>query len=244
MSYKYKLYGAILGDLCGQPYEFPVMQHFPKIKDIDLLNPNSHITDDTIMTLATARSIMYNTNIEHEYKYMGLKYPEAGYGKGFKAWLKTPPGTTNDSYANGCLMRFSPFIYILLSCHLHGKGIESIRCSHAHADSYTACQQLLHLYEPMSKIKIGKYKKPKKFKKFDVSALGTVDFVAQVFMNTQTTEEAIKLAISCGGDTDTNASIVGELCNYKYKDITAKQARYVESKLDPYLLKILKDFNK
>ena len=64
MIKKNKLYGAILGDLAGQPYEFPILTHFPDIKDINLHNPNSVFTDDTLMTLATAKSIMLPRNMK------------------------------------------------------------------------------------------------------------------------------------------------------------------------------------
>jgi ADP-ribosylglycohydrolase len=80
----YKLYGAILGDLAGQPYEFPPMKG--PYNNVDLHNPKAHITDDTIMTLASADHIMYGErdklSISQYYKWWGNMYPEAGYGKG------------------------------------------------------------------------------------------------------------------------------------------------------------------
>lgn len=55
MSYKYKLYGAILGDLAGQPYEFNYKGNF---NEFNIHDKKSNFTDDTIMTLATAKAIL------------------------------------------------------------------------------------------------------------------------------------------------------------------------------------------
>jgi ADP-ribosylglycohydrolase len=78
-----------------------------------------------------------------------------------------------------------------------------------------------------------------------VKAKDTFRFCQSVFIyyNDKNTHDAIKKVVSCGGDTDTNASIVGELLNYHLQDLTREDIRYVESMLDPYLLDILKRFN-
>jgi ADP-ribosylglycohydrolase len=81
------------------------------------------------------------------------------------------------------------------------------------------------------------------FKKFDATAATSIDFVGLLVRKCNNTHEAIETAVKAGGDTDTNASIVGELfANYR-NDITEEDKRYVESKLDPFLLDILKKFN-
>ncbi len=57
-------------------------------------------------------------------------------------------------------------------------------------------------------------------------------------------ENILSYVVGCGGDTDTNASIIAELHNYRNNSITKEMADYVESKLDSYLLEILREFNK
>jgi ADP-ribosylglycohydrolase len=96
----YKLYGAILGDLAGQPYEYPSMKHFPEQDEINIHNPDSKITDDTLMTLAVAKSLLEGTRVEYELKDMGKRYPGKHYGKGFNEWINSEIGTVNDSYGN------------------------------------------------------------------------------------------------------------------------------------------------
>ena len=112
MGVKYKLYGAILGDLTGQPFEFPAMQG--PYTNVKIHNKESHFTDDTLMTLATARAILDNISFEQAYKEMGKLYEGDYYGKGFKDWLYSQDGTFGNSYGNGCLMRISPLMYLFV----------------------------------------------------------------------------------------------------------------------------------
>lgn len=243
MKIKHKLYGAILGDLAGQPYEFPVS--LGPHKNVNIHNPNSKITDDTVMTLASAAAILGAKHIEAWYRQMGIKYPDAGYGKGFKNWLFQEEGFTTNSWGNGCLMRISPFMYTEDPLPLI---MESVMCSHAHEYSILAAIDLYKAY-------LNDYRHDirgvEKFTKFEVRADITIKWVLNAFFNlpmpfkaVKTTQRLIKKVIEYGGDTDTNASIIGELSNFWYNDITDKDVAYVDSKLDPFLLKILKEFNK
>lgn len=244
---KNKLYAAILGDLVGQPYEFPILQHFPKIEEINLHNPDSVFSDDTLMTLATAKAIMDNQTFEEAYKEVGLKYQGDHYGKDFKEWLNSAPLTQGISWGNGCLMRIAPIMY--LSKSFEGKKrmiIESCITSHCNADSILYSLELLNLYRDEPDYNHFIKFKLRPFTKFEVKAVDTFRFCKEAFVYHQhenSTQEAIKDVVSCGGDTDTNASIVGELMNYHKQDLTREDIQYVESKLDPYLLDILKRFN-
>lgn len=230
-----KLYGAILGDIAGKKYEYKLQGDLPLLEEINIHSINSSYSDDTIMTLASARSIMYNTDIEHEYKYWANRYSTYGFGKGFIDWCKTPPGTINDSWANGCLMRISPFIWNKLEYQM----FRSVQTSHNHEDSIDACRELWNVYFSDADI----ISKPKPWKEFEVRAIFTIQFVEQVFYASSSTQEAIKIAISCGGDTDTTASIVGELSNYKRNDLTKEDTEFVEMMLSTELRQILKEFN-
>lgn len=232
MSYKYKLYGAILGDMVGRPYEYNYKGDY---SDLDIHTEKGTFTDDTLMTLASAKSLLDNTDIEIEYKLMGNKYKGDYYGKNFKDWLKTDIGTTLDSWGNGCIMRVSPFMYNKDFTKL----IKSVVNSHSHPISVESVIKLWKAYQGEFPITYP----VEKFKKFEVIADKTVDFCINLYQQTNSTQEAILTAIKCGGDTDTNASIVGELSNFYRKDITQEDVVYVESKLDNYLINILHKFN-
>jgi len=241
-KYKYKLYGAILGDLCGQPHEFPIMKG--PYTNINIHNSESHITDDTIMTLASADFLLDDgtkyKSIEDAYKTFGEKYPGDYYGKNFKEWLKTFHGTVNNSYGNGCLMRISPFMYVENSLPLI---MESVMCSHRHQISIESVIKLYNRYKNGYKDYSYRMSYIAPFKEFQVQADKTVDFCLNLACQIHGTHNSIIKAVECGGDTDTNASICGEIANYFTWDITEADAKYVESKLDPFLLKILKEFN-
>lgn len=234
---KHRLYGAILGDLCGQPHEFKGNEGYGE--PVSLYNPVSHITDDTIMTLATAYALINGVSFDHAYRMFGEKYIGDYYGAGFKKWLESPAGTIGNSWGNGCLMRISPIMYIknkeIRNALLHA----SICTSHLHVDSIKACEELVNMYD-------GKRKKssyPWIFKKFCVDSKTTIKFIWSLCKNCKTTKGAILVAVNCGGDTDTNASIAGELLNYINDDLIEADIRYVESKLDDFLLGVLREFN-
>ena len=237
---KNKLYGAILGDIAGKKYEYKHIGELPTIDKINIHPIDSCYSDDTIMTLASARSIMYDTDIEHEYKFWANRYELYGFGKGFLEWCKTPPGTINNSWANGCLMRVSPFIWEDDFDAMN----RSIDTSHNHEDSYEACKMLYNQYTHNIHKTKSLFDVPKPWKEFEVRAFPTMEFVNQVYYASSSTQEAIKIAISCGGDTDTTASIVGELSNYHRNDLTKEDVEFVEMMLSTELCQILKEFNK
>lgn len=116
------MYGAILGDIIGAPYEW----HNTKSKDFPLLSKHPEFTDDTVMTIAVAagflssieqtmaghtiiedsdRKLLSELIIDHM-KYYGRKYPDAGYGGHFRGWLKYGTEPYN-SWGNGSAMRVS-----------------------------------------------------------------------------------------------------------------------------------------
>lgn len=234
-SYKYKLYGAILGDLAGQPFEFKYKGDY---SDVKIHNPNSKITDDTLMTLASASAILNNIPIHIAYKNMGRKYYGDYYGKNFKEWIQKPYSYIANSYGNGCLMRLSPFMYTKDSLPL---VMESIMYSHKHQIS---AESILRLYNAYQGKLAFSSRHLQNEKKFQVEADCTIDRVLYHYdRNRVSTQDRIIDIIKDGGDTDTNASILGELSNFWNRDITEDDAKYVESKLDNYQLIILKKFN-
>lgn len=237
-----KLYGAILGDLTGQPYEFKYKGDF---SEFNIHDERSVITDDTILTLATAAYMLGKyESFEDAYRRIGQRYINLDcFGKGFQEWLSTPYGTVNNSWGNGCLMRVGPLMYIEDSLPLI---LESVRCSHNHEISYESIFKLFKSYKygVFKTIIVQSSKEITPFKKFEVRADKTIDFCLNVCSVTYGTKKSIERAVKCGGDTDTNASIIGEYQNFVLQDLTKEDCDYVESKLDPFLLDILYAFNK
>lgn len=88
------MYGAILGDIVGGPYEFDCNNY--KAKDFPLFSRRSDFTDDTVMTLAVAKALLSTRGqddaaikaaLVREMQRLGRAYPDRGYGTHFGGWL-------------------------------------------------------------------------------------------------------------------------------------------------------------
>ena len=109
------MFGAILGDIIGSPYEFDCNNI--KTKDFPLFSQKSHFTDDTVMTLAVAKAFMdtedvsddkaVKANLVASMRELGAAYPDAGYGGRFAHWLTAENPKPYHSYGNGSAMRVS-----------------------------------------------------------------------------------------------------------------------------------------
>ena len=107
------MYGAILGDIIGSPYEF---DRGNKTKDFPLFSRDSCFTDDTAMTVAVAEALLESAGqaddiimaaLVRSMRKWGKKYPYAGYGRKFRQWLQSANPAPYGSYGNGSAMRVS-----------------------------------------------------------------------------------------------------------------------------------------
>ena len=107
------MYGAILGDIIGAPYEF---DRGNKSKDFPLFSLWSDFTDDSVMTIAVAEALLntlgqsddeIKTALVRSMKFWGMSYPYAGYGIRFNNWLESDNSKPYGSYGNGSAMRVS-----------------------------------------------------------------------------------------------------------------------------------------
>ena len=108
------MYGAILGDIIGSPYEFDFNNY--KSKDFPLFCRHSEFTDDTVMTLAVAKALLdtcgqddaaIKAALVHQMQQLGRAYPGRGYGAHFNGWLYEAAPRPYNSYGNGSAMRVS-----------------------------------------------------------------------------------------------------------------------------------------
>ena len=106
------MYGAILGDIIGSPYEF---DQGDKTKDFPLFSAESTYTDDSVMTLAVADAFLgapqedavIRKRLIQSMQLYGLRFPDAGYGGMFRRWLEDSNPQPYGSYGNGSAMRVS-----------------------------------------------------------------------------------------------------------------------------------------
>ena len=256
--------GAIIGDIAGSRFEW----HNIKTKDFELLSSIKHCepTDDSIMTLAVAEAILrcrdnYSELSLNAIKCMlklGRKYPYAGYGGKFKAWLRSDNPKPYNSWGNGAAMRVSPYGFAAASLE---EAIyladEVTKVTHNHPEGMKAAEAVsaaIYLARTgKSLIEIRDYIETNYYRinftldsirptyRFDVSSQGSVPQAFEAFFESVSFEDAIRNAISIGGDSDTIAAITGGIAE-AYYGIPTEIRKYALTFLDETQLEILNNF--
>jgi len=191
--------------------------------------PESRFTDDTVLAVATADAIMSEAPFGFKYKEYFRRYPHAGYGKGFTKWAQSRDSGPYGSWGNGSAMRVAPvgWAFSTLEQTLE-KAHESAVCSHDHPEGIKGAKAVAgaiflarmgrgkaEIREWISK-NIG-YEldidlvKLRETYKFDSSCQGSVPQALAAFFAGNSFEEAIRLAVSIGGDSDTIACMAGSV---------------------------------
>jgi len=254
--------GAIIGDIVGSRFEW----NNHKSKDFDLLTYNCFFTDDTVMTLAVAKAILACNgnygNLEQKtvdsMRTLGHKYPDCGYGGGFRNWLFSTDPRPYNSYGNGAAMRVS-------ACGWAGTSIEEVvalskivtAITHNHpegikgAEATAVAIYLARTGKNILEIRdyINQNYYPINFRlddirdsySFDETCQGTVPQAMEAFFESVSFEDAIRNAISIGGDSDTIAAITGSIAE-AYYGIPTETRKHVITYLDETLLEVLVEF--
>jgi ADP-ribosylglycohydrolase len=248
--------GAIAGDMIGSIFE-----HRPhKSKDFPLFSPYSRFTDDTVMMLAVARGLMNQRDYGQEMKSLGRKYPKAGYGGNFIKWLFENEVKPYQSWGNGSAMRVSPIgFYFETELEVLQEAKASAEVSHNHPEGIKGAQSValaIHLArQGSSKEEIRdiiqtdfNYNLNRTIAeirpdyRFDVSCQGSVPEAIIAFLDSSDYESAVRLAVSLGGDADTQACIAGGIAEAYYGNIPEAIQREVRGRLPADLLEILNNF--
>ena len=254
--------GAIIGDIAGSRFEWA--NH--KSKEFDLLTYKCSPTDDSIMTLALARAILeskpdYSDLSEKAVQCMqavGRKYPDCGFGGHFYQWVFSDDPQPYYSYGNGAAMRVSPAGFAATNIeeakliarkitevtHNHPEGLKA---AEAVAVAIFMARKGSSMLEIRDVITSDYY--PLGFTldeirpvyKFDVSCQGSVPQAFEAFFESTGFEDAIRNAISIGGDSDTIAAICGGVAE-AYYGIPSSLRKHALTFLDKDLLQILVDF--
>lgn len=254
--------GAIIGDIVGSRFE---RKNILK-KDFELFTEECLATDDSIMTLAIGKAILesnedYSNLGEMAVKYMrelGQLYPDCGYGGHFFVWMYSKSPKPYNSFGNGSAMRVS-------ACGFVGNSIEEVKklskavteVTHNHPEGIKGAEAtavaifMARTGKSIAEIKghIRENYYPYDFTidgirdkyTYDLTCQGTVPVSLQAFFESTSFEDAIRIAISVGGDSDTIAAITGGIAQayYGIPDNIRKKALTF---LDARLLKILSDF--
>ena len=237
--------GAILGDMIGSPYEF---DRSPKTKEFPLFSKYSQFTDDSVMTLAVAKWLMEDK--AHTINYLiccmqelGHRYPNAGYGTRFGMWLEEEEPQPYNSWGNGAGMRVSPVgLYARTLDEALALAAVTASVSHNHPEGVKGAQAIAASVflckQGKSKTEIKEFVEKTFFYNldrtineirptydFDVSCQGSVPEAIIAFMEGNTFEEVIRLAISIGGDSDTIGCMAGAIaaCMHPIPDDISKK---------------------
>jgi len=250
--------GAIAGDVIGYVYE-----HHPiKTTNFPLFRPDSRFTDDTVLTVAIAYAILEKVDYQTALKSFGRKYPDAGYGNAFMDWILARDSQPYNSWGNGSAMRVSPIGFAFKDVEsVLSEAERSAAVSHNHPEGIKGAQATALA---VSLARSGKDKKTIRSEismrfgyslnrtvdeirpdyTFDVSCQGTVPEAIIAFMDSENYEDAIRKAISLGGDSDTLACITGSLAQAFYKEIHDDIVCEVHSRLPEEFLDIVNRFNR
>ncbi len=249
--------GAILGDIIGSRHEIRKI----KSMDFELFTESSKITDDTVMTIAIADSILNDISFKTSMLHWGNEYFEVGYGGNFKEWLKGKIQGAYNSYGNGSAMRVSPCGYMKTLEECLQKAEESALPTHNHPEGIKGAQSIAAAIflarQKKSKEEIKKYiettfgydlsKSPDEIRPtytFDVSCQGSVPESICCFLHSTDFESTIRLAISLGGDADTQAAIAGSIAEAYYNDIPNFMIEEMNQRLPDSMKQIVREFYK
>ena len=230
--------GAIIGDIVGSVYDF----ESDKTKKFELFTVGSRLTDDSLMSIAVGCACTKaDLNDEENFKswviyYMrkiGREFPTAGYGYHFFRWIKSDFMGPYNSFGNGSAMRVSSLAWVAKNLEEAEKLAKwSAEVTHNHPEGVKGAQAVVAaIYLARlgkSKIEIKDYIEENYYKlgftldeirptyKFDVSCQGSVPQAIQCFLEAIDFEDAIRNAISLGGDGDTQAAMAGAIAEAYY----------------------------
>ena len=252
--------GAIAGDVIGSVYEqLPV-----RSTEFPLFPRRVRFTDDTVLTIATAEAILTGGDYRQAYLDWGRRYPAAGYGPGFKRWLMHDNPPPLGSMGNGSAMRVSPigFAFDSVGEVLH-EARQSAMVSHDHPEGIKGAQAVaLAVYlartgatkDDIRRETAGRFGydlnrtiaeiRPtyRTGTRFDMTCEGSVPEAILAFLDGDSYEDAVRLAVSLAGDSDTQACIAGAIAGAFYGRVPSDIAAEVRSRLTPEMLAVLDVF--
>lgn len=237
--------GAIAGDIIGSVYE----NFHTKRKDFRLFTPLSLFTDDTVLTVAVADAILNERPYGEALRSYARSYPFRGYGPGFLRWMLVPGAGPYNSLGNGSAMRVSPVAYAFSTeAEVLEQAKRSAECTHNHPEGIKGAQAAA-LAVFLARRGAGKAGiKDAIEKKFgydlsrrldairpayrtDITCRGSVPEAMIAFLESESFEDAVRNAVSLGGDADTQAAIAGAIAEAHYKDVPPEILAQVERRL-------------
>lgn len=253
------MYGAILGDMIGAPYEF---SQAPRDKGFPLFIEGSHFTDDSVMTVAVAEALLDTLGADDQtvsealmaaMQHWGRCYPNAGYGGRFRHWLVAEQPAPYGSFGNGSAMRVSAAGWLCdslaetrrlarLSAAVTHNHPEGIKGAEAVASAIFLARQgstkeamRAFISETFGYDLSRSCDDIRPMYTFNETCQGTVPEAITAFLEGENFEDVIRTAVTLGGDCDTLTCIAGSIAEAFYgvpqKLVDACRARLPEDML-------------
>lgn len=251
------LFGAVIGDVIGSVYEWNNI----KTTVFKLFSEKSDFTDDTVLSIAVADCLLNKKDYTKTYREYGRKYPYRGYGGYFNQWLNSDDPKPYNSFGNGSAMRVSACgcLYDSLEETLN-EAKRSSEPTHNHPEGIKGAQavaaSIFLARKGNSKNDIKNYiqntfgynlqrtiDEIRPYYRFDETCHGTVPEAITAFLESTDFENAIRLAISIGGDSDTIAAITGSIALAYYKHVPGEIGKKAWQKLPGEFRKIIMQIN-
>lgn len=252
--------GAIIGDMIGSPYEFGS----EKRKDFLLFAPNCCPTDDSIMTIAVGLACVesdcgneaqFKRVLTQRMRQLGRLYPNAGFGDLFYQWLMDDDASSYGSYSNGSAMRVSPTAWVAGSLQDAERLAKwSAEITHDHPEGIRGAQAVaaaIYLARTgADKEQIRRYISENYYDLDftldqirpaycpELSCEGSVPQAIVCFLEAEDYEDAVRNAISLGGDGDTQAAIAGSIAEAFFgipEELQEEAMEYLDDTLKEYL---------
>ena len=248
--------GAIAGDVIGSVHEFLGT----KTTDFPLFVGSSRFTDDTVLAVAVADCLLNGLDYVETFHRYAAAYPDAGYGVRFASWIRSGGREPYNSWGNGAAMRVPAVAYAFDSLtevlaqatrsaevtHNHAEGIKGAQATAAavfmarrgrsKSDIRTSLERMFgyDLHARIDDIRPLYW--------FDESCQGTVPFAIIAFLESADFEDAVRKAISLGGDADTLACITGAVAEAHYGGVPDAIASRTLNALDERLRGVVLQF--
>ena len=248
--------GAIAGDIVGSVFEVLGM----KSMEFPFFTAGSLFTDDTVLTVAVAKAIIEDLPYIETVRDFARRYPWADYGQVFSIWARSDSGFPYNSWGNGSAMRVSPVGFAFDSeekvleqakrsaeiTHNHPEGIKgaqavalAIFLARKGADKAKIRQEIASQFDYNLSRSLDAIR-PKY--EFDVSCQSSVPESIIAFLESDHLEDAIRKAISLGGDSDTMACIAGGIAEAFYGPVPNEIMSEVRTRLPEEFLAIIDAF--
>ncbi len=250
--------GAIAGDIIGSVYED--RRKRIRSKEFPLFQQACHFTDDSVLTVAVARAILTDGDYRKSVLELSRRYSDLGYGKEFARWFRSPDPKPYRSYGNGSAMRVSPigFAFDTIDDVLR-EAARSAEFTHNHPEGIKGAQATA-LAVFLARSKRGKDLVRAEITgrfKYDLdrtmdeiredcglseTCQATVPGAIVAFLNSASYEDAVRNAVSLGGDSDTLACITGGIAEAFYGPVSPLIRDEVRKKLPLELWEIIEEF--